>query len=99
METFKRTLIILLAAGIVFAAMMPLAQTDWAEETRSGFVGEDESSEATRDPKMDMPAGLGFFMGFIKETVIMLVSGMVTLGIYRLVKGRSRSKKARASAG
>ena len=98
MKTFKQVLIILLAAGLVFAAMLPLAQTDWADGMRTtSEVSGDNAGEG--DVRAEMPAALGLVLGFIKETLIMLVAGAITLGIYRLIKRSPRPKKVSQVAG
>ena len=98
MQTFKQILIILLAAGLVFAAMLPLAQTDWADGMRNtSEVSGGDAGEG--DMRAEMPAALGLVMGFIKEMFIMLVAGAITLGVYRLIKRSSRQKKVSQAAG
>ena len=97
METVKKVLIIVLASMLVLGAMLPLAQTDWAEGMRiSTEAGHEEGGEG--DMRADMPAVLGLVMGFIKETLIMLVAGAITLGIYRLIKRSTRPKKVSQAA-
>ena len=98
MQTFKQVIIILLAAGLVFAAMLPLAQTDWADGMRNTF-GVEGGEGGEGDMRGDMPAALGLVMGFIKETLIMLVAGAITLGIYRLIKRSPRPKKVSQATG
>ncbi len=98
METIKQILIILLAAGLIFAMMLPLAQTDWADEVRN--TTEMEGGEGGEGQmRGDMPASLMLIMGFLKETIIMLVSGVITLGIYRLIKRSSRRRKVSKATG
>ena len=96
MQSFKQILIIVLASIIVMALFMPLAQTEWVESMRSGFGTEGESmgDESGEDPRVpgDMPAALGIIMGFIKEIVIMGVCMLITLGVLRIVRRRTRSK-------
>jgi hypothetical protein len=99
MQTIKQILIIILASVIVMALFMPLAQTEWAEGMRSGFGAEGMEGEGRSGPEGmgEIPAAVGFIAGFIKEIIIMGIPALLTLGVLKLVRGRSNSKKVQAA--
>lgn len=96
MQTIKQILVIVFASAIVMALFMPLAQTDWAENMRNGFGVEDEGigKEGGEGPEKmrEMPVAVGFVAGFIKEIVVMGIPALITLGVIKLIRGRTKSK-------
>lgn len=92
MQVIKQILIIILASVIVMALFMPLVQTEWAESMRTGFSAEGMGTEGREGPEgmREMPPGIGFIAGFIKEIVVMGIPAMITLGMLKLIRERSR---------
>jgi hypothetical protein len=99
MQIIKQILIIILASVIVMAFFMPLAQTEWADSMRSGLGTEGMEGEGRAGPARmsKMLAAVGFIAGFIKEIVVMGIPALITLGMLKLVRKRSNSKKGRVA--
>ncbi len=90
-ESFAPTLIILVASALVVLAMLPLAQTNWAESVRSnpGHEREDmepmtetEAGEHTEPPS----AAVGFVFSLIKVTLQMGIGGLLTALVLWIIK-------------
>jgi len=86
-------MIVFLAILIVFLAMLPLAQTDWAESMRSASALEGQAVSGAPQGSENLPSWVGFMAGFLKETVLMMIPGSITLLILRAIKRFYRSKK------
>ncbi|MDM8520129.1 hypothetical protein QUF64_08785 [Anaerolineales bacterium HSG6] len=80
-ESFVPTLIILVASALVILAVLPLAQTDWAETVRSSPEHEQEDMEpsSAEGEYAELPfAIVGFVLSFIKVTMQMGIGGLLT---------------------
>ncbi|MDM8528077.1 hypothetical protein QUF58_07660 [Anaerolineales bacterium HSG24] len=80
-ESFVPTLIILVASALVILAVLPLAQTDWAETVRSSPEHEQEDMEQMTEEgeHAEHPSTVvGFVLSFIKVTIQMGIGGLLT---------------------
>ncbi len=89
METLKRTLVVLLVIGLVSLALLPLAQTDWADEMRTSS----ENFEPRLEREGEIPPELAALGGLLKPTLFLLIPGAITLTIHRSIKKASRTAK------
>ena len=85
------TIVILVAAFIVTLAILPLDNTEFADDIRADAVIEGE--ESGEDGSRDMPEAIRYLAGFIKEFVMMGVAGVITYTILRIVRRFSRKRK------
>lgn len=101
-QSIVPTLIILAAAALVIIAVLPLAQTDWADGFRTGFGGEgtEQVAEAEGFEGEDgRPSGIIIYvMSSVKVFILMGIGALLTfvvLGIVRIIgKGVRRLKTA-----
>ena len=85
-------IIILTVSALIAGLFLPLANTDWAEGMRTDAnTGENQEDGGAR---VDMPAAFGWIMSFVKIAIFMVIPGLITLGIRRLVKGKPKSRSA-----
>jgi len=77
-ESFVPTLIILVASALVILAVLPLAQTDWAETVRSSPEHEQEDMTEEVEHAEPPSAVVGFVLSFIKVTIQMGICGLLT---------------------
>jgi len=87
METIKRIAIILLAALLLTALTLPLAQTEWADGMRSGDSGEGNMNGESRG---DMSGVLLTVISFVKTLVVMGIPFGLTLLVLRLTQRPSK---------
>ncbi len=93
MKTLSRILIVLLISVIVGLAMLPLAQTGWAETMR---ISQPEQASVGRPEGAKMrPAGVGLIAGLFRSTLFMLIPGSITLGILNAVRRRRKTPAAK----
>ena len=86
-QAIVRTLIILAASLLVVLAILPLAETAFAENLRSGFGEEREGFERgefegrlERERPVDFDGAVNF-LAFIKVAFLMGMPALITLGI------------------
>jgi len=94
MNTIKKyawpTIIILVASLIMTLAILPLANTEFADGIRADAITEGEGGE---EEPGDMPSAVRYVIGFIKEFLLMGVAGLITYTILRIVRHFSRKRK------
>lgn len=93
MKTLTRILVVFLVTVLVGLAMLPLAQTGWAEGTRTG-MSEHAPDGRPEGPEM-LPAGMSFFAGLLKPTLFLLIPGSITLGILNTTRRRKKMSVAK----
>ena len=98
MNTVKKyawpTIIILVASLIVTLSILPLANSEFADDTRAGTITEGEGGDIRgEEGRGEMPGAIQYVAGFIKEFVIMGVVGVITYTILRIVRRFSRKRK------
>ncbi len=93
MKTLTRILVVFLVAVLVGLAMLPLAQTGWAEGMRSSMP-EHTPGEQSEGPEV-LPNGLGFFVGLLKPTLLLLIPGSITLGILNAARRHKKTPAAK----
>ena len=98
MNTIKKyawpTIIILVASLIVTLAILPLANTEFADGIRADAITEGEGGEmGGEEGPGDMPGAVRYVAGFIKEFLLMGVAGLITYTILRIVRRFSRKRK------
>ena len=97
MKGFRRiaiqVILILAVSAVIALLFLPLANTNWAEGMRTGIDAE-RSQEDFDGARADMPAALGWIMSFVKSAIFMVIPGIITIWIRRLVKGKTRSRSA-----
>ena len=98
MNTIKKyawpTIIILAASLIVALAILPLANTEFADSIRADTVTEGEGVEmGGEEGSREMPGAIRYVAGFIKEFLLMGVAGVITYTILRIVRRFSRKRR------
>lgn len=98
MNTIKKyawpTIVILVASLIVTLAILPLANTEFADGIRAGAVSEGgEGERNAEEASGEMPGVVRYVAGFIKEFLLMGIAGIITYTILRIVRRFSRKRK------
>lgn len=85
----SRTIAVLVLSGVAGIAMLPLAETDWAETARVDHTLPSEAEPTTsnrgRPPKVAM-----LILPFVKVSVLMGVPASLVLGIAAIARRRRR---------
>lgn len=86
-------LIILVAAALIVIAVLPLAQTDWADSIRTGFDG--EGTDQVAETEGGKPSGIiVYVMSLVKVFILMGIGALLTFVVLGIVKGVRRLKTA-----
>ena len=98
MNTIKKyawpTIIILAASLIVALAILPLANTEFADGIRADAITGGEGVEmGGEEGSREMPGAIRYVAGFIKEFLLMGVAGVITYTILPIVRRFSRERK------
>lgn len=97
MKTLARSLFVLMVMLVVAAALLPLAQTGWADSIRAAAL---QPGPGEGEPRLDAGnaalAPVQFVAGLLKPTLFLLVPGWITYRIMTLIKKRSASRKIAA---
>ena len=87
-NTFKPTIVILLAAGVVILVVLPIAETDLADAVRTGFS---EHHPAPSKPNLTGSTA-AIAPALLKATVLIGVPGAITI-LFRTNKRRQTKGK------
>ena len=98
MNTIKKyawpTIIILAASLIVALAILPLANTEFADGIRADAITGGEGGDIRGEGDSgEIPGAVRYVAGFIKEFLLMGVAGVITYTILRIVRRFSRKRK------
>ncbi len=84
MQTLNRILIILTITILVGLVMVPLAQTNWANDMRT--TTSDQSQEGRLEGAGAQSSSVSFFAGLLRPAIVLLFLGSITLGISNLIR-------------
>jgi len=93
MKTLTRSLIVLLISVLIGPAMLPLAQTGWAEGMRTSMLGQSQNEQPERAEML--ASSVGFIAGLLKSTLFLLIPGSITLSILNASRRRKKTPAAK----
>jgi hypothetical protein len=92
MQTFTRSMFVLLIIVLVSVALLPLAQTSWADGIRTSASQRTMREGSAQDAATAIPFPVRLLAGLLKPMISILIPGWIAYNILKVVKKRSSQR-------